>query len=138
MALDRSLIGIRSPAMEFEVERGAIRKFAEAIGDPNPVYQRGELAPPSFPTTFRVKLPGLDAVSPARLIHGNEEYAYERPIRAGDRLLCHREIRDLFFKQGKLGAMTFVISVIEGRDPAGELVFTGKSTLIIHGEEEHA
>ncbi|MFZ5817560.1 MAG: FAS1-like dehydratase domain-containing protein [Bacillota bacterium] len=133
MALDKSFIGLESEAELFEVERGAIRKFAEAIGDPNPVYQRGEVAPPTFPTTFRVKIPGLADVDPARFIHANEEYVYERPLRAGDRVLCRRKIVDLFEKEGRLGRMTFVVATLEGRDPSGSLIFTGKSTVIIHG-----
>ncbi len=136
MALDRSLIGTESEPEVFEVEKGAIRKFAEAIGDPSPVYRRGEVAPPTFPTTFRVRIPGLESVNPARFIHANEEYTYHRPIRAGDVLTCRRRVEDVFTKQGRLGVMTFVIATIEGRDPAGDLVFTGKSTVIIHGKEE--
>lgn len=133
MPLDESLIGMRSEPETFEVEKGQIRRFAEAIGDPNPVFQRGEVAPPTFPTTFRVKIPGLADVDPARFIHANEEYTYERPIRAGDLLTCSRSITNFFIKQGKLGQMNFVVSAIEGRDPGGALVFTGKTTLIIHG-----
>lgn len=133
MLLDQSLIGLESDVERFEVEKGAIRKFAEAVGDPNPVFQRGEVAPPTFPTTFRVKVPGLAGVDPARFIHANEEYSYERPLRAGDVVDCRRKITDLFIKEGRLGRMTFVISTLEGRDPAGDLLFTGKSTLIIHG-----
>jgi len=132
MALDKSLIGTQSEVERFTVERGAIRKFAEAIGDPDPVYQRGDIAPPTFPTTFRVRIPGLADVDPARFIHGNEEYVYERPLRAGDEILCTRTITDLFVKEGRLGQMTFVVATLEGREPNGSLVFTGKTTVIIH------
>ncbi|MFZ5826483.1 MAG: FAS1-like dehydratase domain-containing protein [Bacillota bacterium] len=133
MVLDETLIGLESEVERFEVEKGAIRKFADAIGDPNPVFQRGEVAPPTFPTTFRVKIPGLEAVDPARFIHANEAYTYERPLRAGDLVDCRRKIVDLFFKDGRLGRMTFVVATLEGRDPAGALLFTGKTTVIIHG-----
>jgi acyl dehydratase len=133
MALDKSLIGLESEPEVFEVERGAIRKFAEAVGDPNPVFRRGDVAPPTFPTTFRVRIPGLESVDPARFIHANEEYIYERPLRAGDVVTCKRKVVDLFTKEGRLGHMTFVIAALEGRDPAGALLFTGKTTVIIHG-----
>lgn len=134
-AVDKSVIGTVSEPETFEVERGAIRKFADAIADPSPVYQRGDVAPPTFPTTFRVRLPGLAGIHPARFIHGSEEYTYERPIRAGDVLTCRRKIADVFEREGKLGHMTFVVSELEGRDPAGALVFRGKTTVIIHGGE---
>lgn len=133
MELDlTALVGQASEPETFEVERGAIRKFAEAIGDPNPVYLRGDVAPPTFPTTFRVALPGLAEIDPSHFIHGGEEYTYERPLRPGDRLTCQRRIVKAFARKGKLGHMTFVVSVLEGRDPAGELVFQGTTTLIIH------
>lgn len=131
--LDRSLIGTVSSPETFQVERGAIRKFAEAVGDPNPVFMRGEVAPPTFPTTFRIRIPGLEDVDPARFIHANEEYIYERPLRAGDLITCTRKVVDLFEKEGRLGQMTFVIAILEGRDPDGLLLFTGRSTVIIHG-----
>ena len=34
----RKQIGMQSEARVVEVERGAIRRFAEAIGDPNPLF----------------------------------------------------------------------------------------------------
>ena len=34
----RQQIGKVSEARTYEVERGAIRRFAEAIGDPNPLF----------------------------------------------------------------------------------------------------
>lgn len=134
-AVDPAIIGTVSAPATFEVEKGAIRKFAEAIGDPDPAYQRGEIAPPTFPTTFRVPVPGLAGIDPARFIHGSEEYTYQRPLRAGDVLTCRRRVADVFTRTGKLGEMTFVVAELEGRDPAGALVFTGKTTLIIHGRE---
>ena len=36
--LDKSLIGRESETTVVEVEKGAIRRFAEAIGDANPIY----------------------------------------------------------------------------------------------------
>ena len=130
MSIDRSLIGATSEPVTFEVERGAIRKFAQAIGDPHPAFQSGEIAPPTFPTTFRVDVPGFN-VDPARRLHGEEEYVYERPIRAGDRITVVRRIVDVYTRQGRLGLMTFVVSESEGRDADGQLVYRGRTTTIV-------
>jgi len=130
MAIDRSIVGAVSEPETFEVERGAIRKFADAIGDPNPAYRSGDVAPPTFPTTFRIRVPGLN-VDPARLLHAGEEYVYERPIRAGDRITCVRRVVDTYVKSGRLGEMTFVVSESEGRDLDGNLVVTARSTIIV-------
>jgi hypothetical protein len=128
--IDPSIVGAVSEPETFEVERGAIRKFAEAIGDPTPVYVTGEIAPPTFPTTFRTRIPGLN-LPPARVLHGGEEYVYERPIRAGDRITCVRRVVDTYVKKGSSGTLSFLITEQEGRDAGGNLVYRGRSTVIV-------
>lgn len=126
---DPSVIGRESPPTIFEVERGAIKKFAAAIGDDTPEYLAGEIAPPTFPTTFRAPLPGL-ALDLSRVLHGEEEYMYERPIRQGDVLSVTRRIEDSYTRQGSLGEMTFYIVSAEGRDQEGALVYRSRTTII--------
>ncbi|MDQ3303821.1 MAG: MaoC family dehydratase N-terminal domain-containing protein, partial [Actinomycetota bacterium] len=41
-------VGHRSEAVVNVVEKGAVRKFAEAIGDPNPLYVDEEAAKRSY------------------------------------------------------------------------------------------
>lgn len=140
MSLDQSAVGLSSPPQNFEVEKGAIRKFAEAIGDTNPLYLDEEhakslgyvsvIAPPTFPTTFRVPLPvELDA---SHILHGQQEYAFTRPIVAGDVIRCVTTITKVYEREGSLGKMTFVIAEIRGEDVSGQPVFTGSSTIIVH------
>jgi acyl dehydratase len=131
MTLDSSLIGAASDPVTFEVEKGAIVKLAEAIGDPHPDYRAGTAAPPTFPTTFRMAIPGLADVDPARFLHGEQEYEYARPIRAGDRITCVARIADVREKETRVGKATFVIAEIEGSDEAGQPVFTGRATLLV-------
>lgn len=133
MTLDRSLIGDASEAVTLDVEKGAIVKFAQAIGDAQSAYLEGSAAPPTFPTTFqfRTRHPALADIDPARFIHGEQEYAYERPLRAGDRITCVTRIADVSEKETRLGSATFVVVETEGRDEGGELVFTGRSTAIV-------
>lgn len=128
--VDPALIGTSSEPVTFEVERGAIRKFADAIGDPNPVYQVGDIAPPTFPTTFRTRVPGVDLPA-ARILHGGEEFVYECPIRAGDRITCVRRVVDTYVKKGSSGTLNFLITEQEGRDPDGNLVYRCRSTVIV-------
>jgi acyl dehydratase len=129
-ALSRDLIGRESEVVLFEVERGAIRKFAEAVQDQTPVCLRGEVAPPTFPTTFRMTIPGL-TFDLARVLHGAQEYRYERPLRAGDRVRCRLRVADVYQRKGRLGEMTFLILALEGRDESGTSVFTGTTTAIL-------
>jgi len=133
VAIDRSNVGDSSEPITFDVERGAVMRLAEAIGDAQPAYEDGSAAPPTFPTTFnfRLPVPSLRAIDPARFIHGQQEYAYERPLRAGDRITCVAKIADVSEKETRLGKATFVVVETEGRDQAGELVFTGRATAIV-------
>ncbi|MDT0322927.1 MaoC family dehydratase N-terminal domain-containing protein [Streptomyces millisiae] len=103
MPLDESFVG-RSypPTAPYEVGREKIREFAEAIGDANPAYTDPEaakalghpdvIAPPTFvfsitfaaaQTVIQDPQLGLDY---SRVVHGDQKFAYARPVRAGDRL----------------------------------------------------
>lgn len=140
MQIDRSVIGRTGESRPIEVEKGAIRKFAEAIGDLNPIYldeaaaqaagYQSLVAPPTFPTTFRVPLPDVH-FELSRVLHGEQEYAYERPIVAGDVLFCKSRVVDVYERTGSLGEMTFLVTEIAGEDADGAAVFTGKSTIIL-------
>jgi hypothetical protein len=133
VTIDRSIIGMKSTPVRFEVERGAIRRLARAIDDQTPEYQRGDIAPPTFPTTFRMdNVPWFQGVDRSSFIHTNQEYQYERPLVAGDVITVVEEIVDVFEKQGKLGRMTFIVSDTEGRDPGGNLVYRARSTRLTH------
>ncbi|MEV6026082.1 MaoC family dehydratase N-terminal domain-containing protein [Streptomyces sp. NPDC052036] len=109
MALDPKCVGTTyPPAQPYPVEPQTIRRFAEAVGDPAPVYTEPAaaqslghpdvLAPPTFPfivvvkameEVFRYEDIGFD---PTYLIHGNQRFDYTRPVRAGDRLVTTLEI----------------------------------------------
>jgi acyl dehydratase len=140
MLIDPKMIGTTSEPQEFEVEKGHIRRFAEALGDPNPLFideayakscgYPSVLAPPTFPTTFRVPIP-ID-VDYARFLHGEQEYSYTRPICAGDVIRCVSKIANVFEKKTSLGEVTFLVSDLIGTDLQGNPVFTGRSTAIIH------
>lgn len=139
MMIDRKLIGSTSEVYEIEVEKGAIRAFANAIGDDNPLYHDEKyakeqgytslVAPPTFPQTFKIPTPGLN-VDKRRTLHGEQEFIYERPIVAGDVLRCVSKLEDIFERQGKQGTMTFILIEMRGKDINGELVFSSITTII--------
>ena len=138
---DQSLIGSVSGPQTFEITPEAVAQFIEATGDPaaenaqrDPLY-----VPLTFPATFRVANPamGLDG-SKMQLIHGEQEYQYSRPLRVGEKLDCLSRVVDIREKSGRSGSMTFVTSEVEGRDSHGELVFTGRSVLIVRLKKTEA
>lgn len=142
MELDQSLIGLTGPQYVFEVEKRHIRQFAEAIGDKNPLYfdeeyakstiYGGIIAPPTFPVAVgadsgqSIKLP-LDY---NRMLHGEQEFIYQRPIRAGDRLYCQMKVTNVYEKEGKSGPMQFLVMDTEMKDSEGELVVISRTNII--------
>ena len=143
--LDKSAIGRTTSVSTMEVEKGHIRKFAQAIGDDNPLHHDEEyakksryggiIAPPTFVTTlgFESKenlMEGLD-INYARLLHGEQEFEYHKPIMAGDVISFSTTITDITEKQGKSGAMDIVTTEMTGNNQNGERVFVGRSTVVI-------
>jgi hypothetical protein len=133
MAIDSSLIGQSSQPQAFEVTREAVQRFMEATEDP--ALQSKEplqYAPLTFPTTFRIHVPGLELDgSKMQLLHGEQEYTYTRQLYIGEQVTCVVRVADVRERSGKSGSMTFIILEITGTDSEQQPVFTGRSTLIV-------
>src|SRR4030095_9109285 len=66
-----------------------------------------------------------------RLLHGEQEFEYLTPIRAGDVLTFRSRTKDVFEKQGKRGGtMTFIIGETEFRNQRGDVVAYMRNTAI--------
>ncbi len=112
MALNRDFIGrAYSSPTPYEVSRLKIKEFAAAIGDANPIYRDTEaakaaghpdvVAPPTFPIVFALSGAGEGLNDPAfgldwaMVVHGEQRFTYDRPIYAGDKLLCTSTISEI-------------------------------------------
>ena len=141
--LDRSLVGRESEPVVHEVEKGSIRRFAEALGDPNPIYTDEAaaiaagypalVAPPTYPVVltsnerFRHSLDlGTRAV-----LHGEQQFEYVRPVLAGDRITVRSRVADVQERAAASGAMDVMVIEDEGRDEKGETVFKTRAMLIL-------
>jgi hypothetical protein len=133
MPIDSSLIGTTSPAVTFEVIREAVERFMQATEDP--ALQSGtelEYAPPTFPTTFRVRVPGLELDgSKMQLIHGEQRYSYTRQLRIGETITCQARVADIRTRESKNGPMTFLVIETIGQDSQQQPVYTARSTVIV-------
>lgn len=141
--LDRRVIGKNYPPALNEVEKGAIRRFAEALGDPNPIYHdeeaaraagyRSLIAPPSFPATLSggVDVREILALKDRQVLVGEQSFEYYRPVCAGDRLLITSRVVDIYEKLGTGGVMDFAVVEDEGRDEGGELYYRARRTIIV-------
>jgi acyl dehydratase len=136
----RKQIGATGETRIYDIERGAIRRFAEAIGDPNPLFNDeqearkiygGMVAPPTFCRSLgspipNVKLKGLGAES--RGLDGGSDWEYFQPIRPGDRITAQSKLVDLRESEGRLGPMVFITVETSYTNQFGELCVTQRST----------
>jgi acyl dehydratase len=151
MALDQSFVG-RSypPTAAYEVGREKIREFAEAIGDPNPAYADPEaakalghadvIAPPTFAFSITFKAAGVVISDPelgldySRVVHGDQRFAYTRPVRAGDRLTVTSTIENI-----KSLAGNDVLEIRgEVHEESGEHVVTAWTKLVARAADDNS
>lgn len=149
MALDQSFIGrTYPPTRPYEVGREKIREFAEAVGDSNPAYLDPEaakalghpdvIAPPTFVFALTFQEAGQVVQDPqlgldySRVVHGDQKFAYARPVRAGDQLSVTSSIESI-----KSLAGNDILDVRgEVHDAAGDLVVTVHTKLVARAAEE--
>lgn len=148
--LDKNAVGRASPPTLNEVEKGAIRRFAEAIGDFNPVYFDEDyarsagypniVAPPTFPASFHsaADLRELLGVGIKSLLHAEQSFEYERPIFAGDRIYVATRVSEILERTGPAGRMDVAVIEDEGRDEEGNFVFRARRTLVVRTAKEPA
>ena len=136
MPVDSSLVGKSSSPQTFEVTREAVQRFMEATEDP--AFHSDSIvqyAPPTFPTTFRMRIPDLE-LDPTRmqLLHGEQEYTYTRRIRIGEQVTCVVHVIDVRQRSGRTGTMTFLILETTGTDSDQKPIFTARSTSIVRAK----
>jgi acyl dehydratase len=143
--LNQALVGKEYPPVRYEVGREKLREFAVAVGETDPIYHDEEAARaaghpdipavPTFPFVLYIRAAlamhgdpelGLDY---SRVVHGEQEFAYRRPIRAGDRLLAVAKVASAEPK-GRHELLTIETEVTT---EAGEPVCTVTGTLLSRG-----
>ena len=148
------LIGKTGETTVLEVEKGAIKKFADAVGDAKPLYRDEEyarstgfggiVAPPGFfgwPTKWKSAMPFfseirqevVDTIAKAgysRILDGGIEYDFYHPVRAGDILSALSKVKNIYEREAKAGKM--ILSVIETTytNQNGDVVAKARQTII--------
>ncbi len=139
----RSEIGKESPPRSEEVEKGAIRRFVNALGDHNPLYEDeefakksrygGKVAPPLFVITFgRERRPQPDTRVGRGRINAGNEYELFLPIRPGDVITHTSKLIDVKERTGRLGRMFISTTETIYVNQRGETVAIGRRTGITH------
>ena len=139
---DRSVLGVESAPMRYDVEKGAIRQFVEAIGDADPIYRDEQaaqaegfktiVAPPTFLCTFRAQeLPDLKIAFGRVRLNGGNAYEYYKPVYAGDTITVTAKYADVTERTGRTGSMVFVFTDLTFTNQHGEVVAKGRNTGIM-------
>jgi acyl dehydratase len=146
VAVNKDYAGRSFPATQpYEVSRVKIAEFADAIGDPSPVYRDRDaavaagypdvIAPPTFPIVVTMAASGQAIADPglginyALVVHGEQRFSYARPLRAGDVVTAQSTIETI----KTLGRNTVMTTRTEVRTVSGEQVCTAFSTLVERG-----
>jgi acyl dehydratase len=146
MAINHDFMGRVYPESEpYEVSRVKIAEFADAIGDPNPLYRDPAaaqaaghpdvIAPPTLAIVISQASTGKAIADPelgvnyAMVVHGEQRFEYSRPIRAGDRLTSQATIANI----RAAGSNTLITTRTEIRTVDGEHVCTAQGTLVERG-----
>ena len=147
--MDKTIAGKSFAPYEFRVERGKIKEFADAVGDPNPLYrdpvvaaQAGFANIPAPPTLLRTFLyetsdsrNALGVKDWSYIVHGEQEFEYLAPVIAGDVLSAQDRVVSIAEKESKR-AGTLQIAVIETvfKNQRGETVQIARRTLVETGK----
>ncbi len=156
----KSVIGKSIGNSKVVVERGPVQHFADALLSSSPIYHSpaaaqaagfGNIpAPPTWPFAMEfsgrfaelqpegesqgnamIKVMGPLMAKGGLILHGEQEFVYERAIEVGDVLAGEGTITDAYQKESKGRTMTFIVSETKWTDEStGELVATSRVNLI--------
>ena len=142
---DKRHIDHRFEPFSVEIEKGAIRAFAKAIGETDPIYfdeaaakaagYASLLAPPTFIASLQAQSPdyfpvaGLLGFDETAALHGSQAYDYVLPICAGETVTLQDRIADIYEK--KNGALNFVVTETEVRNASGDVMALARETLVV-------
>ncbi len=147
-------IGKSGDVRIMEVEKGAIRKLANAADDQNPLYWDEEyarnsrygsiIAPPGFfgwPTKWTRGCPlfseataelmsALAKVGYSRVLDSGVEYEFLSPVRAGDTLTASSTIKNIVERKGQGGKSVFMVTETTYNNQNGDLVAKVHQTFV--------
>ncbi|MCW2834744.1 MAG: hypothetical protein JWN68_2697 [Nocardioides sp.] len=129
MPVDQSLVGREfAPTTPRAVTREHVAAFAAALG-----AAAGEDVPPTYPIVLAFDAMqtflAAEQIDLFRIIHGEQRFTYERPIRVGDSLTATLSVASL----RQIGGADIIGTTSAIHDADGSLVCTAKATLVHTG-----
>ncbi len=143
MTLNTGAIGKRYEPLTYAVGREKIVEYALATGETNPLHvdlaaaraagYADVVAPPMFAVVYQARSVAQAMFDPslgidfARLVHGEQAFAWRRLVVAGDELSTTLTVADISEKMG----IRFYAFATESVDERGETVCAGTWTNIV-------
>ena len=105
----RARIGLDGEPVTATVEAGHVRRFAAAIGDPNPRWTKE--APPTFLVALAPVALHLDEAEEygKGWLNGGNRFEYFAPVLIGDQITATGRVADVYAKSGSSGDLLFII-----------------------------
>lgn len=140
----KSMIGLHGEPTPVEIEKGTIRRLAEAIDDSNPLWhdeayaqKRGYetiIAPPGMLIARILSAAGRPELGlpGKRRLDGGGEWEYFKPIKASDTITSVASFIDLQERQGKKDKLYFLIFESTHTNQNGELVAKSRAIRIFY------
>ena len=127
MPVDQSLVGREfPPTRPCTVSVEKVRDFVAATGGE---YDGGPV-PPTFPIVLAFDAMNAfleaEAIDLFRIVHGDQKFAYERPVVPGDVLSATLTVSSL----RQIAGNDIIGTTSEITDATGAVVCTGKATLV--------
>ncbi|MDF3340863.1 MaoC/PaaZ C-terminal domain-containing protein [Mycolicibacterium septicum] len=135
LVFDDSGLNTWTDEERFEVTRERLAEYAAATNDPIPSHRSGDVAPPVFaivPVFEALLVPAVDVLPVElipRVVHGEQDFHFHRPIRPGDKLVS----RGKMIGYEGLENGTRAAIYLECRTEDGELVNEQYVTTFVRG-----
>ena len=126
----RSRVGQAAPPISATVEAGHLKRFTDAIGDPNPRWETE--APPTYLVALiPVSMHLAEAEEYGKgWLNGGNRFEYMEPIRVGDHITATGNIADVYEKSGSSGPLLFIIFETDYVNQHGRTVARLRGTAI--------
>ena len=133
MPIDDSLVGREfPPTAPLEVTAERVAAFAGSLGL---AYDASSAVPPTYPIVLAFDAMqaflAAEQVDLFRIVHGEQRFAYERPVRVGDVLTATLGVVSL----RSIGGADIIGTSSAITDADGALVCTARATLVHSGAD---
>ena len=131
----KALLNMHLPPVIMGVEKGHIKRFAEAIGDSNPLWvdesSGGVIAPPTFLRIMITELPAPRELAPfPQMLDGGSDWTYMKAVRPGDIITAVTRFVSVNQRNIAIGAAVVLVLETDYTNQHGEVVAKQRNTLI--------